>query len=74
MCLFGVGVGKGRIGQRSPVFQGLEILVIGAVTAVVGIVLCARTGTEDANFTVHIREGFEILHRALHVEAFCRLT
>ena len=34
--LFVLGVGKGRLVQRSPILQGLEILAIGAVSAVIG--------------------------------------
>lgn len=34
--LFVLGVGKGRLVQRSPVIQGLEILGIGAVSALIG--------------------------------------
>ena len=34
--LFVLGVGKGRLVQRSPVLQGLEILAIGAVSAAIG--------------------------------------
>ena len=34
--LFVLGVGKGRLVQRSPLFQGLEILGIGAVSAAIG--------------------------------------
>ena len=34
--LFILGVGKGRLVQRSPFFQGLEILTIGAVSAGIG--------------------------------------
>jgi len=34
--LFILGVGKGRLVQRSPFFQGLEILAIGAVSAGIG--------------------------------------
>ena len=34
--LFVLGVGKGRLLQRSPFFQGLEILGIGAVSAAIG--------------------------------------
>ena len=34
--LFLLGMGKGRIVQRSPLLQGLEILLVGAVAAVVG--------------------------------------
>lgn len=34
--LFVLGVGKGRLVQRSPILQGLEILGIGAVSAVIG--------------------------------------
>ena len=34
--LFILGVGKGRLVQRSPLFQGLEILSIGAVSAGIG--------------------------------------
>jgi len=37
--LFGLGMGKGRIVQRSPIFQGLEILLIGAATGGVGYAL-----------------------------------
>ena len=35
--LFFLGVGKGRLVQRSPLLQGLEILVIGAISAGIGI-------------------------------------
>ncbi len=34
--LFILGVGKGRLVQRSPLLQGLEILVIGAISAGIG--------------------------------------
>jgi len=34
--LFILGVGKGRLVQRSPLMQGLEILVIGAISAGIG--------------------------------------
>ena len=34
--LFILGVGKGRLVQRSPMMQGLEILAIGAVSAGIG--------------------------------------
>ena len=34
--LFILGVGKGRLVQRSPILQGLEILSVGAVSAGVG--------------------------------------
>ena len=34
--LFILGVGKGRLVQRSPILQGMEILVIGAISAGVG--------------------------------------
>ena len=34
--LFILGVGKGRLVQRSPMFQGLEILAVGAISAGVG--------------------------------------
>jgi len=34
--LFVLGVGKGRMVQRSPILQGLEILGIGAVSAAIG--------------------------------------
>lgn len=34
--LFVLGVGKGRLVQRSPILQGLEILGIGAVSAMIG--------------------------------------
>ena len=37
--LFFLGVGKGRLVQRSPLLQGLEILGIGAVSAGVGFAL-----------------------------------
>ena len=37
--LFVLGMGKGRLVQRSPVLQGLEILGIGAVSAGMGFVL-----------------------------------
>jgi VIT1/CCC1 family predicted Fe2+/Mn2+ transporter len=37
--LFALGVGKGRIVQRSPVLQGLEILVLGAAAAGLGFAL-----------------------------------
>ena len=37
--LFALGMGKGRLVQRSPIFQGLEILVIGAAAAGLGWVL-----------------------------------
>lgn len=37
--LFVLGMGKGRLVQRSPVLQGLEILAIGAVSAGIGFAL-----------------------------------
>ena len=37
--LFVLGMGKGRLVQRSPLLQGLEILAIGAVSAGLGFVL-----------------------------------
>jgi VIT1/CCC1 family predicted Fe2+/Mn2+ transporter len=37
--LFVLGLVKGRLVQKSPVLQGLEILVIGAVTAGIGFLL-----------------------------------
>ncbi len=37
--LFVLGVGKGRLVQRSPVLQGLEILAIGGVSAAIGFAL-----------------------------------
>ncbi len=37
--LFFLGVGKGRLVQRSPLLQGLEILAIGAVSAAIGFAL-----------------------------------
>jgi vacuolar iron transporter family protein len=37
--LFVLGMGKGRLVQRSPILQGLEILGIGAVSAGVGFLL-----------------------------------
>ena len=37
--LFILGMGKGRLVQRSPLLQGLEILVIGAVSAGLGFIL-----------------------------------
>ena len=37
--LFVLGVGKGRLVQRSPVLQGLEILTIGAISAAIGFAL-----------------------------------
>ena len=37
--LFALGMGKGRLVQRSPIFQGLEILVIGAAAAGLGWIL-----------------------------------
>jgi len=37
--LFVLGVGKGRLVQRSPVLQGLEILGIGVLSAGVGFAL-----------------------------------
>ncbi len=38
-ALFALGMGKGRLVQRSPLLQGLEILVIGAAAAGLGWVL-----------------------------------
>jgi VIT1/CCC1 family predicted Fe2+/Mn2+ transporter len=38
-ALFVLGVGKGRLVQRSPLLQGLEILAIGAVSAGIGFLL-----------------------------------
>ena len=37
--LFFLGVGKGRLVQRSPLLQGLEILAIGAISAGIGFAL-----------------------------------
>ncbi len=37
--LFLLGLGKGRVVQKSPILQGLQILVIGAVAAGIGFVL-----------------------------------
>ena len=37
--LFFLGVGKGRLVQRSPLMQGLEILTIGAISAGIGFAL-----------------------------------
>ena len=37
--LFFLGVGKGRLVERSPLLQGLEILGIGAVSAGIGFAL-----------------------------------
>ena len=37
--LFVLGMGKGRLVQRSPVLQGLEILGIGAISAGLGFAL-----------------------------------
>ena len=37
--LFILGMGKGRLVSKSPILQGLEILVIGAVSAAIGFVL-----------------------------------
>ena len=37
--LFFLGVGKGRLVQRSPLLQGLEILTIGAISAGIGFAL-----------------------------------
>ena len=39
--LFVLGMGKGRLVQRSPLLQGFEILVIGAVSAGLGFILGA---------------------------------
>lgn len=39
MGLFVLGMGKGRLVQKSPILQGLEILVIGVVSAAVGFAL-----------------------------------
>lgn len=38
-ALFALGMGKGRLVQRSPILQGLEILVIGAAAAGLGWIL-----------------------------------
>ena len=38
-ALFFLGVGKGRLVQRSPLLQGLEILTIGAISAGIGFAL-----------------------------------
>ncbi len=38
-ALFFLGVGKGRLVQRSPLLQGLEILTIGAISAGIGYAL-----------------------------------
>ena len=37
--LFILGMGKGRLVSKSPLLQGLEILVIGAISAAIGFVL-----------------------------------
>lgn len=37
--LFVLGMGKGRLVSKSPILQGLEILVIGAVSAAIGFAL-----------------------------------
>ena len=37
--LFALGMGKGRIVQKSPILQGLEVLLIGAVFGGLGIAL-----------------------------------
>ena len=37
--LFALGIGKGRIVQKSPILQGLEILTIGAAAAGIGFLL-----------------------------------
>ncbi len=37
--LFVLGMGKGRLVSKSPVLQGLEILVIGAISAAIGFAL-----------------------------------
>ena len=39
LSLFILGMGKGRLVRRSPLLQGLEILVIGAVSAGIGFIL-----------------------------------
>ena len=39
VALFVLGVGKGRLVQKSPILQGLEILGIGAVSAAIGFAL-----------------------------------
>ena len=39
LALFVLGMAKGRLVQKSPVLQGLEILVIGAVSAAIGFLL-----------------------------------
>ena len=39
VALFVLGMGKGRLVQRSPILQGWEILVIGAVSAGIGFLL-----------------------------------
>ena len=39
VALFVLGVGKGRLVQKSPILQGLEILGIGAVSAGIGFAL-----------------------------------
>jgi predicted membrane protein (TIGR00267 family) len=39
LSLFILGMGKGRLVRRSPILQGLEILVIGAVSAGIGFIL-----------------------------------
>ena len=38
-ALFALGIGKGRIVQRSPILQGLEILAIGAASTGIGYLL-----------------------------------
>ena len=37
--LFVLGVGKGRVVHKSPVFQGIQVLLIGATSAAVGFAL-----------------------------------
>ena len=37
--LFVLGMGKGRLVSKSPLLQGLEILVIGAISAAIGFIL-----------------------------------
>ena len=37
--LFVLGMGKGRLVSKSPILQGLEILVIGAISAAIGFIL-----------------------------------
>ena len=49
-ALFALGIAKGRIVQRSPLLQGLEILGIGIASAGIGFLLEGHTGIRTGSF------------------------